>query len=87
MWLSPDEATSEPFSSNAAEAWALADTCDLCITGDSLTALQDMGAATTYIPLAQVCAACAGRAVRLGVLGALCLRIALGLRRACRVTV
>lgn len=32
----------------------LSDTYDLCITGDSLAALLDLGAAATYIPLTQV---------------------------------
>ncbi|GAB4817890.1 hypothetical protein N2152v2_004936 [Parachlorella kessleri] len=53
-WLSPDEQTSEPFSSSPADAWALAEAYDLCVTGDALAALQDMGAAPTYIPLTQV---------------------------------
>ena len=54
-WISPDELTSEPFSSNPQDAWALSDEYDLCITGDSLAALQEIGAAATYIPLTQVC--------------------------------
>ena len=54
LWLSPDERTSEPFSPAPADAWALADAYDMCLTGDALSALQELGAAETYIPLTQV---------------------------------
>lgn len=53
-WQSPDERTREPFSSDPDAAWQLAQEYDLCITGDTLAALQELGAAETYIPLAQV---------------------------------
>lgn len=54
VWLSPDERTREPFDSSLSAAWQLAQDYDLCITGDTLAALQDIGAAETYIPLSQV---------------------------------
>lgn len=54
FWLSPDESTREPFVADPEAAWQLADEYDLCITGDSLAALQEIGAAETYVPLAQV---------------------------------
>ncbi|PSC72522.1 putative manganese-transporting ATPase PDR2 [Micractinium conductrix] len=53
-WLSPDEKTREPFDADAEAAWQLAQAYDLCITGDGLVALQELGVAETYIPLAQV---------------------------------
>ncbi len=35
-WLSPDEKTREPFTTDPAAAWQLAQDYDLCITGEAI---------------------------------------------------
>lgn len=53
-WVSPDEKTSVPFSREWAEVHALACEYDLCLTGDALTHIQQLGLEDYFVPLTQV---------------------------------
>jgi cation-transporting ATPase 13A1 len=57
VWNSPDEAISEPFDvENISSAYVLAETYDLCLNGDALTKLPEVGAdmMAVYISLTSV---------------------------------
>lgn len=53
-WVSPDEKTSVPFSREWEEVHALACEYDLCLTGDALTHIQQLGLEDYFVPLTQV---------------------------------
>lgn len=53
-WVSPDERTSVPFSRAWEEVHALACEYDLCLTGDALTHIQQLGLEDYFVPLTQV---------------------------------
>ena len=54
VWLSPDESEELPFSRARYDALSLASQYDLCISGDGLHHLHQIGVDTSYVPLAQV---------------------------------
>lgn len=53
-WASPDEATKLDFSRDRGEILLMASQYDLCISGDGLTHIHQIGAEADFIPLAQV---------------------------------
>lgn len=53
-WVSPDERTRVPFSPARRDALALAAEWDLCVAGDGLAHLHQMGLERAFIPLVQV---------------------------------
>lgn len=55
QWITPDEQTQFDFARDQASALQLATEWDLCISGDGLTHLQQIGREAAFIPLAQVC--------------------------------
>ena len=48
VWKSPDDLISEPFDPDTAAAHALAEAYDLCLTGDALTKLAEVGPASMH---------------------------------------
>ena len=55
-WVTPDESTCMAFTQNRLAVLQMARQWDLCISGDGLTHLQQIGEEAAFIPLAQVCA-------------------------------
>jgi cation-transporting ATPase 13A1 len=55
QWVTPDETVRLPFNRGRPDAVSLAAQWDLCISGDGLHHLQQIGADATYVALAQVC--------------------------------
>ena len=53
-WTTPDEATQMNFTCDRTAALQMASEWDLCISGDGLTHLQQIGQEAAFIPLAQV---------------------------------
>ncbi len=53
-WITPDESTQLDFSRDRAAVLQMASEWDLCISGDGLTHLQQIGQEAAFIPLAQV---------------------------------
>ena len=53
QWLSPSEDACLPFARGRADALALASEWDLCISGDGLHHLHQIGADAAYVPLTQ----------------------------------
>lgn len=53
-WTTPDEGLRLPFERSRQSAVSLAADWDLCISGDGLHHLQQIGAEADYIPLTQV---------------------------------
>lgn len=54
LWTTPDETTEISFTRDRAAVLQLASEWDLCISGDGLTHLQQIGHEAACIPLAQV---------------------------------
>ena len=54
QWTTPDESTSLEFSRARGTMLQMASEWDLCISGDGLTHLQQIGLEAAFIPLAQV---------------------------------
>ena len=55
-WTTPDDGTQLEFSRNRTAVLQMAREWDLCISGDGLTHLQQIGEEAAFIPLAQVSA-------------------------------
>ena len=53
-WVTPDEATRLEFTRDRMTVLQMASQWDLCISGDGLTHLQQIGEEAAFIPLAQV---------------------------------
>ena len=53
-WITPDETTHFDFSRDRETVLQMASEWDLCISGDGLTHLQQIGQEAAFIPLAQV---------------------------------
>lgn len=53
-WTTPDETTQLDFTRDRAAVLQMASEWDLCISGDGLTHLQQIGQEAAFIPLAQV---------------------------------
>ena len=53
-WITPDESTQLEFTRDRAAVLQMASEWDLCISGDGLTHLQQIGQEAAFIPLAQV---------------------------------
>lgn len=52
-WVSPDEATRRPFERSQEAAVALARQYDLCLGGEALHHIHQIGAAPLFVPLTQ----------------------------------
>ena len=55
QWITPDESSCFHFSRDRLTVLQMSRQWDLCISGDGLTHLQQIGHETAFIPLAQVC--------------------------------
>lgn len=53
-WVSPDESVRKPFSRERGAVLALASEFDLCLGGEALHHIQQIGAAPLFVPLTQV---------------------------------
>lgn len=54
QWVTPDESVRLPFKRGRMDAVSLAAEWDLCISGDGLHHLQQIGAEAIYVALTQV---------------------------------
>lgn len=54
QWITPDESSCLDFSRDRLAVLQMASHWDLCISGDGLTHLQQIGQEAAFIPLAQV---------------------------------
>ena len=57
-WVTPDEAIHIEFTRDRQTVLQMASKWDLCISGDGLTHLQQIGEEAAFIPLAQVTKSC-----------------------------
>lgn len=57
QWTTPDDGTQLEFTRDRTAVLQMASEWDLCISGDGLTHLQQIGEEAAFIPLAQVSAA------------------------------
>ena len=54
QWTTPDETTQMEFTRDRTAVLQMASQWDLCISGDGLTHLQQIGHEAAFVPLAQV---------------------------------